>query len=225
MALKVLPPAATKSPDSVKRFHREVKAAAKLTHPNIVIATTPAKPTVSTSWSWNTWKVPIWPTASRLRGPLPITDALQYMLQAARGLEHAHAKGIIHRDIKPSNLLLDKDGTVKILDMGLARIDNPLRWTRGGWPHRQRQHYGHGRFHVARAGEGHQARQRAGRTCLRSAARCTTCSPAQKLYEADTMIKRLMAHQQEPIPALSAACPNASPLLDSRFHQDGDQAA
>jgi hypothetical protein len=48
------------------------------------------------------------------------------MLQAARGLEHAHSEGVVHRDIKPSNLLLDKKGTVKILDMGLARFENPL---------------------------------------------------------------------------------------------------
>ena len=59
-------------------------------------------------------------------GPVSVDHAVACMVQAARGLEHAHAKGITHRDIKPSNLLLDKDGTIRILDMGLARIDNPL---------------------------------------------------------------------------------------------------
>ena len=49
------------------------------------------------------------------------------MLQAAKGLEYAHRQGVIHRDIKPANLLLDRDGTVKILDMGLARLDHEAR--------------------------------------------------------------------------------------------------
>ena len=56
-------------------------------------------------------------------GPLPIDTAIDYVLQAARGLAYAHSKGIVHRDIKPGNLLVDGDGAVKILDMGLARID------------------------------------------------------------------------------------------------------
>src|SRR5204863_7936177 len=56
--------------------------------------------------------------------PFPYRKAVTYILQAARGLEFAHAEGVVHRDIKPANLLLDKKGTVKILDMGLARIDS-----------------------------------------------------------------------------------------------------
>ena len=56
-------------------------------------------------------------------GPFPVAKAINYILQAARGLEFAHNKGVVHRDIKPANLLLDNDGVVKILDMGLARIE------------------------------------------------------------------------------------------------------
>src|SRR5262249_38243386 len=59
-------------------------------------------------------------------GPLEIEAALECVLQAARGLHYAHGEGIIHRDIKPSNLLVDKRGTVKILDMGLARFETSL---------------------------------------------------------------------------------------------------
>ena len=57
-------------------------------------------------------------------GPLPVADAVDCILQAARGLAFAHGKGVVHRDIKPANLLLDSEGVVKILDMGLARIDD-----------------------------------------------------------------------------------------------------
>ena len=56
-------------------------------------------------------------------GPFPVAKAVNYILQAAKGLEFAHGEGVVHRDIKPANLLLDKKGTVKILDMGLARIE------------------------------------------------------------------------------------------------------
>jgi serine/threonine protein kinase len=55
-------------------------------------------------------------------GPLPIDRAVDYIRQAAVGLQHAHERGLVHRDIKPGNLLVDKSGTVKILDMGLSRF-------------------------------------------------------------------------------------------------------
>ena len=72
-------------------------------------------------------KIPHLATGDLLRAAVanqtPVGQAVNYILQAAKGLEAAHAKGIVHRDIKPANLLLDKAGTVKILDMGLARIE------------------------------------------------------------------------------------------------------
>ena len=55
-------------------------------------------------------------------GPLSVERAVRCILQAATGLAAAHQQGIVHRDIKPANLLLDQEGTVKILDMGLARL-------------------------------------------------------------------------------------------------------
>src|SRR5204863_2400427 len=56
------------------------------------------------------------------RGPLPVGEALDVFRQAAQGLAFAHDRGIVHRDVKPSNLLIDAAGTVKILDLGLARV-------------------------------------------------------------------------------------------------------
>src|SRR5262249_48630455 len=61
----------------------------------------------------------------RDNGPLSIEQAVALLLQAARGLAQAHAAGIIHRDVKPGNLLLDANGTIKILDLGLARLTMP----------------------------------------------------------------------------------------------------
>src|SRR5262249_31131031 len=58
----------------------------------------------------------------KAEGPLPPAQAADYVRQAARGLQHAHEHGLVHRDIKPSNILVDREGTVKILDLGLARF-------------------------------------------------------------------------------------------------------
>jgi len=65
-------------------------------------------------------------SAIKKNGPLTVADAVNYLTQAAHGLEYAHGKGIIHRDVKPSNLLLDNHGNIKILDMGLAHINEGM---------------------------------------------------------------------------------------------------
>ena len=123
VALKMLPKAATESDSLIKRFHREVEAAARLSHPNIVTAHDADE---SRGVHFLVMEYVDGSDLSSLvkrQGTLPITAALDCVLQAARGLEFAHSEGVIHRDIKPSNLLLDRKGTVKVLDMGLARID------------------------------------------------------------------------------------------------------
>jgi serine/threonine protein kinase len=124
VALKILSAKALQSPDAVKRFSREVQAAAKLHHPNIVTAfdADEAHGTHFLVMEYVEGK-----NLSHLvkeKGPLPREQAVECILQAARGLEYAHSKGIVHRDIKPGNLLLSSEGAVKILDMGLARLES-----------------------------------------------------------------------------------------------------
>lgn len=123
VAIKLLPSAMMKDETLVKRFQREVKAAAKLSHPNIVAA-------LDARLERGVWCLVMECVEGRdlsavvkERGPLPVDEAVGYVLQTARGLAYAHGKGVIHRDIKPANLLVDGGGTVKILDMGLARFD------------------------------------------------------------------------------------------------------
>ena len=126
VAIKVLPAAATKSPDAVKRFQREVKAAAKLTHPNIVTAHDADE---HRGVHFLVMECVAGKDLARLvreQGPFPIRQAVDVIVQAARGLEYAHRQGVIHRDIKPQNMLLDMQGVVKILDMGLARLEEQI---------------------------------------------------------------------------------------------------
>ena len=123
VALKVLSPAVTKTPDAVRRFQREVEAAAKLEHPNIVSAYDADDANGIHFLVMQYVDGTDLSALVKTQGPLPVEKAAACITQAARGLEFAHQQGVIHRDIKPANLLIDAAGTVKILDMGLARIE------------------------------------------------------------------------------------------------------
>ena len=121
VALKVLSAELTRKPGAIERFHREVKAAARLTHPRIVTAHDADEFNGTHFLVMELVEGTDLHSVVRKQGPLPVAEAVQYILQAAEGLEYAHASGIVHRDIKPSNLLLAPDG-VKILDLGLALL-------------------------------------------------------------------------------------------------------
>jgi serine/threonine protein kinase len=123
VALKVVTTSKLDSPDAVKRFRREVEAAAKLSHPNIVAAHDADEAKGAHFLVMEFVDGENLSNLVKTQGPLPVEWAVDCIVQAARGLAHAHSQGVIHRDIKPSNLMLDKQGTVKILDMGLARLN------------------------------------------------------------------------------------------------------
>ena len=120
VAIKMLPPAMTKDAAAVARFQREVEAAAKLRHPNIVAADDAAEANGVHFLVMEYVEGKDLSAMVKKNGPFPVNKAVNYILQAARGLEFAHSEGVVHRDIKPANLLLDKKEVVKILDMGLG---------------------------------------------------------------------------------------------------------
>ncbi len=125
VAIKILPVFLSRDSDRLRRFEQEARAAAALNHPNILVVYqfgshdgTPYL--VSELLEGNTLREVL------MHGPVPIRKAVDYASQTAHGLAAAHEKGIVHRDLKPENLFLTKDGRVKILDFGLARvIDSP----------------------------------------------------------------------------------------------------
>ncbi len=121
VALKVIRRQLLSDPQAVGRFQREARAAAQLAHPNIVTVFD-AGQAGDTHYLAMEYVQGIDLSALVKRdGPLPVDRACEYIRQAARGLHHAHEKGLVHRDVKPANLLL-ADDVIKLLDLGLARL-------------------------------------------------------------------------------------------------------
>jgi len=121
VAIKVLPSSFSSDPDRLRRFEREARAAAALNHPNILavfqMGTYQGAPyLVSELLEGATLR------ESLKRGPMPLRSVIDCGVQIVRGLAAAHEKGIVHRDLKPENLFVTKDGRVKILDFGLAKL-------------------------------------------------------------------------------------------------------
>nr|HET6901228.1 FHA domain-containing serine/threonine-protein kinase [Ktedonobacteraceae bacterium] len=120
VAIKVLPAYHARDPVFVKRFVQEARAVAKLIHPNILQIHDFGDQDnityiVMEYVEGGTLK-------DRLKRPLSVPEAIDYMIQAAEGLDCAHRNGIIHRDVKPANMLLRKDGYLLLSDFGIAKI-------------------------------------------------------------------------------------------------------
>ncbi len=125
-AIKVLPSKYQADPDLLARFHIEARAIAALDHPHIVRAYDFNKDVrYGRDIHYLVMEFVDGPDLRRLvdeQGPLDFRKAADFICQAADGLAHAHQAGFVHRDIKPANLLVDQNGVLKILDLGLARV-------------------------------------------------------------------------------------------------------
>jgi serine/threonine protein kinase len=216
VALKVMSPSVVKTPDALRRFLREVEAAAKLRHPNVV-ATDDANEAKGTHFL-----VMEYVEGSDLSvivkktGPLSVEQALQCVVQAARGLEYAHAQGVVHRDIKPANLLLDSNRKIKILDMGLARIEGATD----------------GQAELTSTGAvmgtvDYMAPEQAIST-RRADARSDIYSLGISLwylltgkcaYDGDSLMAKLLAHRDAPIPSLHKFNEAIPPAVDEVFRK------
>src|SRR5712691_1335908 len=124
VAIKLLPDELSRDAERVARFQREAEVLASLNHPHIAAIYDLAR--FGESRFLVLELVEGETLADRIaRGPIPINEALPIAKQIAEALEAAHEKGIIHRDLKPANIKVRSDGTVKVLDFGLAKLAQP----------------------------------------------------------------------------------------------------
>ncbi len=227
VALKVINRAFTSRPATVERFRREVRAAARLSHPNIV-TTYDAEDAGTTLFLVMEYVEGA--SLARLvkeRGPLPIAEACDYVRQAALGLQHAHERGMVHRDVKPDNLMLvptsperergdiqpvahaqGSYGIVKVLDFGLAA----LRGESGGDLTEENTVMGTPDYMAPeQAVDARSADIRADVYSLG----CTLyyLLTGSVPYPAATAMLKLLAHREQPLPSIRQARPEVSPEL------------
>jgi serine/threonine protein kinase len=218
VAIKVLPRRATDSKDAVDRFHREVKAAARLEHPNIVTAFDADEAEGIHFLVMQYVEGRDLSAIVKESGPLSVEQATDYVLQTARGLAYAHEQGVVHRDIKPANLLVDKEGTVKILDMGLARLEDAVGEDDGAQLTQSGQIMGTVDYMSPEQCE--NTRSADHRSDIYSLG-CTlfTLLTGEPVYTGDSLMQKLLAHREAAIPSLCEARQGVPPALDAIFRR------
>jgi serine/threonine protein kinase/WD40 repeat protein len=122
VALKLIRTERLGGPEAVQRFQREARAAARLSHPNLVTVFDADEVAGTHFYAMEYVEGTDLAKLLRAQGPLPVAQACDYVRQAALGLQHAHEQGLVHRDIKPANVMLTTRGVIKVLDLGLARL-------------------------------------------------------------------------------------------------------
>jgi hypothetical protein len=124
VAVKVLPATLASDAERLRRFEKEARSASALSHPNIVTVFDVGE---TDGVSWIAMELVAGQTLRKLLdgGPLPLRRLFAVAAQIAEGLAKAHEMGIVHRDLKPENVMVTKEGTVKILDFGLAKLTDP----------------------------------------------------------------------------------------------------
>src|SRR5262245_30170444 len=132
VAIKVLPDLVAAEPERLARLTREAQTLAALNHPNIahihgLEESGGVRALVMELVEGDDLSALI------ARGSMPLAEALPIAKQIAEALEAAHELGIIHRDLKPANVKVRRDGTVKVLDFGLAKVLDPMSGASGGW--------------------------------------------------------------------------------------------
>ena len=228
VALKVPAPDALRGRTVTARFQREVEAAARLSHPNIVAAYDAGQVQgihfLVMEYVDGIDLARYVASHRVLRVPL----AIQFVVQAARALEYAHAQGVVHRDIKPANLLVDEADTLKVLDMGLARIEEELRPAQApaespGQPSvgvsPDLTHAGLlGTVDFMAPEQAADPRQGSAQADMYSLG-CTLyfLLTGYPIYGGATQAERIDAHRTRPIPALADVRPDIPPCLQDVF--------
>ncbi|MBM83613.1 MAG: hypothetical protein CMJ78_23895 [Planctomycetaceae bacterium] len=222
VCIKVLHSSSRKSPEMAERFRREIQAVAALTHPNIVVAHDADETNGIPFLVMEFIDGPDLARHVEDEGPVSADEAWPLIMQTAKALDYAHEEGVIHRDIKPHNLILDKTGTIKILDMGLARFDSYLNQTPGEASMATMTHSGVviGTIDYMSPEQALNCRHADERSDIYSLG-CTLhfLLTGEPLFDGETIMERLIAHREDPIPNLTTLADDVSPEMNAVFQK------
>jgi serine/threonine protein kinase len=218
VAVKVLNAAAIRSADSVRRFQREAETVARLSHPNLVRALEAGEIEGQHVFVMEFVEGIDLSSFVKKNGPLPLGEAVHCIAQVARALAYAHEQGIVHRDIKPANLMLGSDGRIKVLDMGLARFNDPATTASGA------AEEGLTQTGQVMGTVDYMAPEQALHTRLADARAdvyslgCTFYKivTGTNPFDGDSLVAKILAHREQPIPSLKvfqSSIPRATDLV------------
>jgi eukaryotic-like serine/threonine-protein kinase len=220
VALKLLPPSISRDRAAVIRFRREASAVAKFRHPNIVAAIDSGETHGLLFLVMEFVNGRDLARTVKEKGTLSVVRAIDCIIQAARGLQEAHNHGIVHRDIKPANLLLDSSGTVKVLDLGLARVNQQpeLAATSGSELELTVSGSFVGTVDFMSPEQAYDPRMADGRSDIYSLG-CTLhyLLTGKPPFGGQTFMERLLGHRERPVPSLRAARQDVTSALDVTF--------
>jgi len=219
VALKVISRSWLNRPSAIRRFDREVQVLARLEHPNVITAHDAGE---VAGMHYLVMQFVEGRNARQIvteLGPQPAAQAIGWILQAARGLAFAHEKGVVHRDVKPANILVDASGTVKVLDLGIARLD-----AHGAHDIEQDQLTSTGQIFGTpdfmapeQALDMRQADARSDIYAL--GATLWYLLVGRTMFEADSIAQKIMAHQTQPVPNLPPSLAVSAPGLQAIFQR------
>ncbi|MEO1997505.1 MAG: response regulator [Planctomycetaceae bacterium] len=218
VALKLLHPKTQSAADSIDRFLQEVRAAGRLNHPNIIAAYDAGECDSGHFLVMEFVDGSDFKEILTQSGRLNFVQAIEVIRQVATGLQYAHDQGVIHRDIKPANLMRDTSGTVKIADLGLARITSGMHWDD---PDSQLTQAGmvSGTVDYMSPEQARDTSTVDNRTDIYSlGATLYHLLTGQPMFVSGALMDRLISHRTDARPPLCNMIPDCPPELDS-FYQ------
>jgi len=219
VALKTLKLEVSSSADFMERFYREVRAAARLNHPNAVAAYDADECEVGHFLVMEFVDGDDLSNIVKKNGPLTVNETVSAIRQAAEAFEYAHRHGIVHRDIKPANLMRDANGVVKVADLGLARLE-PTGKDVEEQAELTREGTSMGTVDYMSPEQASNAARADHRADIYSLG-CTMhyLLAGQAVYEESSLIGRIVAHREKPIPSLTELRDDVPLELDSLFQK------
>jgi serine/threonine protein kinase len=220
VALKVLTSQAAATVDFCERFLRKTKILSQLSHPNLVAAYEAGREGDTYYLVMEYVDGQNMTAMLKARGPLPIEEAVRYLLQAAQGLAYAHQHGVCHRDIKPGNLMVDRSGVVKVVGFGMAHIESDSAVGTGGDEGLTQQGQILGTYDYMPPEQAVDSRTVDPRCDVYSLG-CTLCALliGRPPYAGKSITAQILAHQSTPIPFLRMVRSDVPEWLDRVFEK------